>query len=55
MIVINTPMNPIGKVFTKEELTIIAELCIKYDVICVSDEVYEWMVYEPAKHVKIGN
>ncbi|XKL68026.1 hypothetical protein PGB90_003517 [Kerria lacca] len=54
MIVINTPMNPIGKVFTKEELTIIAELCIKYDVICVSDEVYEWMVYEPAKHVKIA-
>lgn len=47
-------MNPIGKVFSRKELELIAELCIKYDVICVADEVYEWHAFEPAKHVKIG-
>lgn len=47
-------MNPIGKVFSLEELNLIAELCIKYDVMCISDEVYEWMVYEPTKHTRIG-
>lgn len=54
MVILNTPMNPLGKVFTRKELNLIAELCIKHNVICLSDEVYEWLVYEPAKHVKIG-
>ncbi|XP_075258102.1 kynurenine--oxoglutarate transaminase 3-like isoform X2 [Convolutriloba macropyga] len=46
LILINTPNNPLGKVFRREELEAIAALCRKHDVICVSDEVYEWMVYE---------
>lgn len=53
-IVLNTPHNPLGKVFTLEELTLIADLCKKYNVLCISDEVYEWMVYAPYKHIRIG-
>ncbi|XP_062437129.1 kynurenine--oxoglutarate transaminase 3 isoform X2 [Rhea pennata] len=53
-IILNTPHNPIGKVFTREELQVIADLCIKYDTLCISDEVYEWMVYKGKKHTKIA-
>ncbi|XP_069593629.1 kynurenine--oxoglutarate transaminase 3 isoform X3 [Ranitomeya imitator] len=53
-IILNTPNNPIGKVYTKEELQTIAELCIKHDVLCISDEVYEWLVYAGSKHTKIA-
>lgn len=53
MIMLNTPNNPLGKVFTQNELEKIAELCIKWDVICVSDEVYEWLVYDNQKHIRI--
>lgn len=54
-IIINTPNNPLGKVFTEEELTHIANLCKKWNTLCISDEVYEWIVYEPNKHIRIGN
>lgn len=54
MIVLNSPLNPMGKVFTEQELRLIAELCIRHNVVCLSDEVYEWLVFEPAKHIKIG-
>ncbi|XP_050818150.1 kynurenine--oxoglutarate transaminase 3 isoform X3 [Gopherus flavomarginatus] len=53
-IILNTPHNPIGKVFTKEELQVIADLCIKHDTLCLSDEVYEWLVYKGIKHIKIA-
>uniref|UniRef100_A0A673JDF8 Kynurenine--oxoglutarate transaminase 1-like n=1 Tax=Sinocyclocheilus rhinocerous TaxID=307959 RepID=A0A673JDF8_9TELE len=54
-IVINTPNNPLGKVYQQEELQMIADLCIKHDVICISDEVYEWLTYDGTKHVKIAS
>ncbi|KAM6901612.1 kynurenine--oxoglutarate transaminase 1-like isoform 2-T2 [Lycodopsis pacificus] len=54
-IVINTPNNPLGKVYKTEELQMIADLCIKHDVLCVSDEVYEWLTYDGNKHVKIAS
>ncbi|CAH0600784.1 unnamed protein product [Chrysodeixis includens] len=54
MIILNTPHNPVGKVFTMEELEMIADLCKKFNVLCVSDEVYEWMVYAPKKHIRIA-
>ncbi|XP_068191793.1 kynurenine--oxoglutarate transaminase 1-like isoform X2 [Antennarius striatus] len=54
-IVINNPNNPLGKVYTREELQMIADLCIKYDVICISDEVYEWLTYDGAQHVRIAS
>ncbi|KAL7832526.1 hypothetical protein SRHO_G00295440 [Serrasalmus rhombeus] len=53
-IIINTPNNPIGKVFTRNELQAIADLCIKHDTLCLSDEVYEWLTYKGHEHVKIG-
>ena len=52
-IVINTPQNPCGKVFTLEELTFIASLCEKHDAYAVSDEVYEHLVYDGRKHVTL--
>jgi len=39
---------------TVDELEMIAQLCRKHDVIVVSDEVYEWLVYPPQQHVRIG-
>ncbi|KAI5243683.1 kynurenine--oxoglutarate transaminase 3 isoform X1 [Manis pentadactyla] len=53
-IILNTPHNPIGKVYSREELQVIADLCIKYDTLCISDEVYEWLVYTGNKHLKIA-
>ncbi|KAL9989089.1 hypothetical protein ACROYT_G003598 [Oculina patagonica] len=53
-IIINTPHNPVGKVFSMEELQLIADLCKKYNVICISDEVYEWLVYAGEQHIRIA-
>ncbi len=55
MIIINSPLNPVGKVFSREELNLIAELCIQYDAMCIADEVYEWCVFKPEKHTKVGS
>lgn len=54
-IIVNTPNNPLGKVFTQKELEYIGNLCQKWDVLCIMDEVYEWMTYEPYQHVRMGN
>ncbi|XP_019357121.1 PREDICTED: kynurenine--oxoglutarate transaminase 3 isoform X3 [Gavialis gangeticus] len=45
---------PLRYVYTKEELQLIADLCIKHDSLCISDEVYEWLVYTGNKHIKIA-
>src|ERR671935_865587 len=47
-IVINTPNNPTGKVFTREELAVVAELCQKWDVVVFTDEIYEHILYDGA-------
>ncbi|XP_043914736.1 kynurenine--oxoglutarate transaminase 1 isoform X2 [Protopterus annectens] len=54
-IVINSPNNPLGKVYKKQELEMIAELCIKNNVLCFSDEVYEWLVYDGTEHIRIAS
>ncbi|XP_038637834.1 kynurenine--oxoglutarate transaminase 1-like isoform X1 [Scyliorhinus canicula] len=54
-IVINTPNNPLGKVFKREELQAIAGLCVKHNVLCISDEVYEWLAYDANEHVRIAS
>ena len=54
-IVICNPNNPCGKVFTREELTQIGTLAVKYDAWVVTDEVYEYIVYEPAVHVHMAS
>jgi aminotransferase len=53
-IIINTPHNPTGKVFTYEELAFIAELCQKWDVLAFTDEIYEHILYDGAKHVAMA-
>lgn len=50
-IVVNTPHNPTGRVFTREEISLIAELCIKYDAIAITDEIYEHIRYAGSHHV----
>lgn len=50
-IIVCNPSNPCGKVFTKEELTVIADLAKKYDAYVITDEVYEHIVYAPYRHV----
>jgi aminotransferase len=54
-IIINTPNNPTGKVFTREELEIIAALCRKWDVIAISDEIYEHIIYGGVRHVPMAS
>jgi aspartate/methionine/tyrosine aminotransferase len=49
-IVINTPHNPTGRVFTREEMTLIAELCVEHDVWAITDEVYEHIRYAGNHH-----
>ena len=54
-IILTSPHNPTGKVFSKEELACIADICIKHDLLCVTDEVYEYMVYENNQHVSMAS
>ena len=54
-ILICNPSNPSGKVFTYEELKLIADLCIKYDVYAIMDEVYEHIIYEGHKHIYMNS
>lgn len=49
-IVVCNPSNPCGKVFTRQELQVIADLAIKYDTFVITDEVYEHILYAPHKH-----
>ena len=54
-ILICNPSNPSGKVFTYDELRTIADLCIKYDVYAIMDEVYEHIIYEGHKHIYMNS
>ena len=53
-ILLNTPHNPTGKVFSADELRIIAELCQKWDVLAISDEVYEQLLFDGTQHIPIA-
>jgi aspartate/methionine/tyrosine aminotransferase len=54
-IVINTPTNPTGKVFSRDELAFIAGLCQQWDVIAISDEIYEHIVFDGHQHLPIAS
>jgi aminotransferase len=54
-IVINTPNNPTGKVFSREELQFIADLCLKWGVVAVTDEIYEHILYDGTEHISIAS
>ena len=54
LILLNTPHNPTGKVFTRDELTFIAELAIEHDLLVVTDEVYEHLVFSGSTHIPMA-
>jgi N-succinyldiaminopimelate aminotransferase len=54
-IMLNTPQNPTGRVFTNDELSMIAALCKEFDVTVISDEVYEHLVFDDARHIAIAS
>ncbi|RBO95582.1 aminotransferase [Pseudochrobactrum asaccharolyticum] len=53
LIVVNNPMNPIGKVFTREELSFIAEVAVKHNLTIIADEVYEHLTFDDNKHISL--
>ncbi|WP_416973982.1 pyridoxal phosphate-dependent aminotransferase [Streptomyces sp. 4F14] len=54
VLLLNTPHNPTGKVFDQEELEFVARLCVEHDLIAVTDEVYEYLVYDGLRHVPLA-
>jgi aspartate/methionine/tyrosine aminotransferase len=53
-VIVNTPNNPTGKVFARDELEAIAKLCVRFDAIAITDEIYEHITYDDARHVPIA-
>ncbi|MDP3242049.1 MAG: aminotransferase [Reyranella sp.] len=53
LILFNTPMNPCSKVFDREELSFIAELCLEHDVYAICDEVYEHIIFDDRRHISL--
>lgn len=53
-LILNSPHNPTGRVFTREELSLIAELCIEHDVTVICDEVYEHLTFGSAQYIPIS-
>ncbi len=54
-IVLNTPNNPTGKVFTRSELDLIRNLCLEYDVLAITDEIYEHILYDGTQHISMAS
>ncbi len=52
-ILVNNPMNPAGKVFSREELSLVADLCIRHDVVAICDEVYEHILFDGREHIPL--
>ena len=53
-IIFNSPNNPSGKVFSRAELQVIAEVCLEHDLLAITDEIYEHIVYDGAQHIPIA-
>jgi aminotransferase len=54
-LILNTPNNPTGKVFSRQELSFIADLCIDHDMVAITDEIYEHIVYDGHRHISLGS
>jgi len=54
-LILNTPNNPTGKVFTASELRFIADLCAEYNAVAITDEIYEHIVYDGHRHISLGS
>jgi aminotransferase len=53
-IILNTPNNPTGKVFTRTELELVRDLCVEFNVLAITDEIYEHILYDGTKHISIA-
>jgi aspartate/methionine/tyrosine aminotransferase len=53
-IIVNTPNNPTGKVFTRKELEFIRDLCVKWNAFCITDEIYEHILYDGIEHISMA-
>ena len=53
-IIVNTPNNPTGKVFSRKELELIRDLCVEYNVLAITDEIYEHILYDGKEHISIA-
>src|ERR1700736_3241076 len=53
-IILNTPNNPTGKVFTRTELEFISGLCVRWNAFCITDEIYEHILYDGAEHISMA-
>ena len=54
-IIVNTPNNPTGKVFTQAELELIRDLCVEFDVVAITDEIYQHIIYDGTEHVSLAS
>ncbi len=54
-VIVNTPCNPCGKVFTRDELGFIGELCRRHDALAITDEIYEYILYDGHEHVSMAS
>ena len=52
-IIVNTPNNPTGKVFAQAELELIRDLCLQHNVLAITDEIYEHILYDSARHISL--
>jgi aspartate/methionine/tyrosine aminotransferase len=53
-IIVNTPNNPTGKVFTRRELELIRDLCLEFNVLAITDEIYEHILYDGSEHIAMA-
>ena len=54
-VILNTPNNPTGKVFTRAELELIRNLCVEFDVLAITDEIYEHILYDGTEHISMAS
>ena len=54
-IILNTPNNPTGKVFTRGELELIRDLCVEFNVLAITDEIYEHILYDGTQHISMAS
>jgi aspartate/methionine/tyrosine aminotransferase len=54
-VILNTPNNPTGKVFTRGELELIRDLCLEFDVLAITDEIYEHILYDGTQHISMAS
>lgn len=55
VVIVNTPLNPTGNVFSRESLDMLAAFCVRHDAICISDEVWEHVVFDDRRHAPVMN